>query len=56
MEGLGTGVATLYVTLTKADLLSEFTCLVESEALANPIESRILPDVLGEHKSEIVFN
>lgn len=48
VEGVGTGVSTLYVTLTKADLLAEFTCLVESDALVNPIESRIFPDVLGK--------
>lgn len=48
-EGLGTGVSTVYVTLTKADLLSEFTCIVESDAMINPIESRIFPDVQGEN-------
>lgn len=56
VDGLGTGVSTLYVTLTKADLLAEFTCLVESSALTHPIESRISPDVLGKHESETNFD
>lgn len=47
-DGVGTGVSRLFVTLTRADLLAEYTCLVESDALVHPIESRIYPNVRGE--------
>lgn len=47
---MGTSISTLNITLSRADLSSEYTCVVESDAVIDSIQSKIYPDVLGNSR------
>lgn len=51
-DGTGTGIAKLQITLTRGDLGKEFKCLVESDALDEPIMSKVTADVNGKSVHE----
>ncbi|KAI4471623.1 b-cell receptor cd22 [Holotrichia oblita] len=44
-RGTGTGIAKLLISLTRADLKREFKCVVESDALDEPLVETITADV-----------